>query len=42
VASVTGSGVATVNDRLVKLLFFLATGRENGSAQVAAVVPYLA
>ena len=40
--SLAGSGGATVNDRLVKLLFFLATCRENGAAQVTAVVPYLA
>lgn len=42
ISSLTGSGTATVNDRLVKLLFFLATCRENGAAQVTAVVPYLA
>lgn len=42
ISSVAGSAGATVNDRLVKLLFFLATCRENGAAQVTAVVPYLA
>ena len=42
IASLAGSAEATANDRLVKLLFFLATCRENGAAQVTAVVPYLA
>ncbi|MDF1715454.1 MAG: ribose-phosphate diphosphokinase [Antarcticimicrobium sp.] len=30
------------NDRLCKLLFFIATLRSNGAARVTAVVPYLA
>jgi ribose-phosphate pyrophosphokinase len=42
ISSLAGSDGATVNDRLVKLLFFLATCRENGAARVTAVVPYLA
>ena len=42
ISSLAGSDGATVNDRLVKLLFFLATCRENGAVQVTAVVPYLA
>ena len=33
---------ASPNDRLAKLLFFIATCRENGAARVTAVVPYLA
>lgn len=33
---------ASVNDRLVKMLFFLAACHENGAARVTAVVPYLA
>jgi ribose-phosphate pyrophosphokinase len=40
--SLTGDDEASANDRLVKLLFFLATCRENGAARVTAVVPYLA
>jgi ribose-phosphate pyrophosphokinase len=42
ISSLAGSVGATVNDQLIKLLFFLATCRENGAAQVTAVVPYLA
>ncbi len=37
----SGDGV-TVNDRLCKLLFFLAACRENGAGRVTAIVPYLA
>ena len=40
--SLAGEGGASPNDRLCKLLFFLATCRENGAARVTAVVPYLA
>ncbi|MEP9386751.1 ribose-phosphate diphosphokinase [Mesorhizobium sp. KR9-304] len=40
--SLAGGGGSSVNDRLCKLLFFLATCRENGAARVTAVVPYLA
>src|SRR5690606_27209831 len=37
-----GGGGASSNDRLVKLLFFLAACRENGAERVTAVAPYLA
>jgi ribose-phosphate pyrophosphokinase len=40
--SLAGGGGASVNDRLCKLLFFLAACRENGAARITAVVPYLA
>ncbi|MDP3895288.1 MAG: ribose-phosphate pyrophosphokinase [Mesorhizobium sp.] len=40
--SLGGGAGASVNDRLCKLLFFLATCRENGAARVTAIVPYLA
>jgi ribose-phosphate pyrophosphokinase len=40
--SLAGGGGVSVNDKLCKLLFFLATCRENGAARVTAVVPYLA
>ncbi|GLQ77388.1 ribose-phosphate pyrophosphokinase [Mesorhizobium huakuii] len=40
--SLAGSGGASANDRLCKLLFFLATCKENGAARATAVVPYLA
>jgi ribose-phosphate pyrophosphokinase len=33
---------ASVNDRLIRLLLFLAACRENGAARVTAIVPYLA
>lgn len=37
-----GGGGASPNDRLAKILFFLAACREHGAARVTAVVPYLA
>ncbi|GIL00418.1 MAG: ribose-phosphate pyrophosphokinase [Alphaproteobacteria bacterium] len=37
-----GDDAASANDRLVKLLFFLAACRENGARQVTAIVPFLA
>ena len=40
--SLAGEPGASANDRLVKLLFFIATCRENGAATVTAVSPYLA
>ncbi|TIS55832.1 MAG: ribose-phosphate pyrophosphokinase [Mesorhizobium sp.] len=40
--SLAGSAGASANDKLCKLLFFLATCRENGANRVTAVVPYLA
>jgi ribose-phosphate pyrophosphokinase len=41
-ASLAAAGDASPNDELVRLLFFLATCRENGAARVTALVPYLA
>lgn len=40
--SLAGDGGASANDKLLKLLFFIATCRENGAARVTAVAPYLA
>jgi len=40
--SLAGEPGASNNDKLVKLLFFIATCRENGAARVTAVIPYLA
>ena len=40
--SLGGGGGVSPNDKLCKLLFFLATCKENGAARVTAVVPYLA
>jgi ribose-phosphate pyrophosphokinase len=37
-----GGGAQQVNDRIVRLLFFLATLKDGGAARVTAVVPYLA
>jgi ribose-phosphate pyrophosphokinase len=37
-----GSAGASVNDKLCKLLFFIATCRDNGASRVTALVPYLA
>lgn len=42
VHSLNGTKGASANDKLCKLLFFLATCRENGARSVSAVVPYLA
>jgi ribose-phosphate pyrophosphokinase len=42
IASLAGDTDASANDRLVKLLFFLATCRENGAGRLTAIVPYLA
>lgn len=42
VHSLAGGENASANDRLVKLLFFLAACKENGAARLTAVVPYLA
>ena len=36
-----GDGQYSVNDQLVRLLFFLATLRDVGAARVTAVIPYL-
>jgi len=40
--SLAGEPAASANDKLVKLLFFIAACRENGAARVTAVTPYLA
>jgi ribose-phosphate pyrophosphokinase len=40
--SLHGTKEQSANDKLVRLLFFLATCRENGAARVTAIVPYLA
>ncbi|WP_025662337.1 ribose-phosphate diphosphokinase [Rhizobium sp. IBUN] len=37
-----GDKTASVNDRLCKLLFFVATCKENGASQVSVITPYLA
>jgi len=42
VQSLHGGPDDTANDKLVQLLFFLATLRDHGAARVTAVVPYLA
>lgn len=36
-----GGGGMSANDRLIRLLFFLATCRDHGAARVTAVLPYL-
>ena len=40
--SLDGSAGTSVNDKLCRLLFFIATCHENGAKEVTAVVPYLA
>jgi ribose-phosphate pyrophosphokinase len=40
--SLNGTPGVSANDKLCRLLFFLATCRENGAARVTALVPYLA
>ncbi len=40
--SLNGGPDASANDKLCRLLFFLAACRENGAGRVTAVVPYLA
>lgn len=42
VQSLHGGPEQSVNDKLCRLLFFLATVRDHGAARVTAVVPYLA
>jgi ribose-phosphate pyrophosphokinase len=42
VQSLHGGPEETANDKLVRLLFFLATLRDHGASRVTAVVPYLA
>lgn len=40
--SLNGEDGASSNDKLLRLLFFLATCRDHGAARVTAIVPYLA
>lgn len=40
--SLNGTDTCSANDKLCKLLFFIAACRENGASRVTAVVPYLA
>ena len=40
-AALQGGPEASVNDRLLRLLFFLATCRDHGAARVTAIAPYL-
>src|SRR5690606_19275225 len=40
--SLGGDATASVNDKLVRLLFFLGALRDASAAPVTAVVPYLA
>lgn len=40
--SLNGTPGSSANDKLCRLLFFLAACRENGAAHVTAIVPYLA
>lgn len=42
VQSLHGGPDQTPNDKLVRLLFFIAALKENGAARVTAVLPYLA
>jgi len=42
VHSLNGTPGASANDKLVKLLFFIAACKENGAARVSAITPYLA
>ncbi|MYZ48323.1 ribose-phosphate diphosphokinase [Propylenella binzhouense] len=42
VQSLAGGSGGSANDRLCRLLFFLATLREHGATRVTAIVPYLA
>lgn len=41
-ASLQGEPGLSANDKLCRLLFFIATCREHGAARLTAVVPYLA
>ena len=40
--NLNGGGAHSPADKLVRLLFFIATCRQNGAARVTAVTPYLA
>ena len=41
-ANLAGRDGSSANDRLIKLLFFVATCRENGARRISVVAPYLA
>lgn len=41
IQSLYGSDGFSINDKLVRLLFLLASLRDNGAARITAVVPYL-
>jgi ribose-phosphate pyrophosphokinase len=41
IASLFGDAALTVNDKLVRLLFFLGAVRDAGAGRVTAVIPYL-
>ncbi|MBD8892681.1 ribose-phosphate diphosphokinase [Roseibium litorale] len=40
--SLNGTPASSVNDKLCRLLFFIAACRQNGAKHVTAIVPYLA
>jgi ribose-phosphate pyrophosphokinase len=40
--NLNGGGVHSPADKLIRLLFFIATCRQNGAARVTAITPYLA
>lgn len=42
IQSLYGDAAQSVNDKLIRFLFFLSTLRDAGAARVTAVVPYLA
>jgi phosphoribosylpyrophosphate synthetase len=42
IQSLHSGPVASVNDKLCRLLFFISTLKENGAKRVTAVIPYLA
>jgi ribose-phosphate pyrophosphokinase len=42
VQGLDGAGPFSANDKLVRLLFFAATLKENGASRVTAIIPYLA
>lgn len=42
IQSLHSGPVASVNDKLCRLLFFISTLKENGAQRVTAVIPYLA
>lgn len=40
--ALNGDPSRSVNDKLIRLLFFIAACRENGAARISAIVPYIA